>query len=281
MKVFAKSINTEGESEATSAVIFKLPAILCIIGVVAIVSIGGLCLFSSKKKRNNPSEKYLTKSNSNTSSTSSSSSSNSSYNGQVKKEVKEKDITIDVDKTETENVEEQPKRRSVLDSILNRNPNKERRTSNIMFKEDRSLNSISTNEDWINEQKLQAEIRKENQDNLYEDDDEEVNSNDGFWTPDLEPIKSSTDNNQKSYGVPSLGKRNSVIVKGAGSKVKRQGVIIIDDDEPTGEGVAELEKSSELKPTRVKSWKNNDFDEEIKEILKNIDKEDEILNNEQ
>jgi len=280
-KVFARSINIDGETETANGTLISLPSVLCIMGVVAVVSTGGFCLFSSKKKHKNPSEEYLTNANSNTSSSSSTPNTSNSELHQLNRDIKEDDVSVKVDKMEnnSEKIEEQPKRRSVLDSILNRNPKKDRRLSNIQFKDDRSLNSISTNEDWINEQKLQAEIRQENQDGLYNDEDEEVNSNDGFWNSDLQPIQSSSDNKQKSYGVPSLGKRNSVIVKGGRTKVKRQSVIIMDDEEGANDAVDLSEKSNELKPTRVKSWKNSDFDEEIKEILKNIDDEDISLNN--
>jgi len=284
INVFARSIDTTGETNATvNQKIINLPAIVCIVGVVAVVASGGFCLFSKKHKR--PSEEYLTKENSisNTSSSSSSSGSPNSSNSelrQLNKENEEVDITVKVDKMDgTENKvkseevdDAQPKRRSILDSILNRNPKKDRRSSNIQFKDDRSLNSISTNEDWINEQKLQAD----NQDELFDDDDEDLNSNDGFWNSDLQPIQSSSDNNPQSYGVPSLGKRNSVIVK-SGSRATRQSAIIIDDSEKTTEAEDKSEKSVELRPTRVKSWKNNDYDKELKEILKNMEDEDQSI----
>ncbi|ORX49283.1 hypothetical protein BCR36DRAFT_291791 [Piromyces finnis] len=289
IKVFARSIDGETETANENQSLIKLPAIVCIVGVVAIVATGGFCLFSSRKKRKTPSEKYLNTKNSNTSLSSSPNTTNSELL-QLNRETEEVDITVKVEsinnKPESEKIEEEeekekePKRRSIFDSILNRNPKKEHRKSNIQFMEDRSLNSISTNEDWINEQKLQADLRQEN-DELYDDDNADVNSNDGFWNSDLQPIQSSSDNQQKSYAVPSLGKRNSVIIKGSEQKTKRQSVIIVNDNEELTETVDELEKSEksvELKPNRVKSWKNNEeLDKELKELLKNIEDEEENI----
>ncbi|OUM67513.1 hypothetical protein PIROE2DRAFT_58739 [Piromyces sp. E2] len=295
INVFARSIDTTGETEVTAKqTSIKLPAIVCIVGVVAVVASGGFCLFS-KKKQKRPSEQYLNSENSDSNYSSSSSSPNTSKSDirQLNNEAEEVDITVKVDKmnkTENNKVESQPeegedaqpKRRSFLDSILKRNPKKERRTSNIQFTDDRSLNSISTNEDWINEQKLQAELRNKVSEDLYDNDDdyEEVNSNDGFWNSDLQPIQSSSENKAQSYGVPSLGKRNSVIVKGSDSNVKRQSVVIVDGSEETAEAEELSEKSVDMKPTRVKSWKNNDLDKELKEILKNIEDDDSSINKE-
>jgi len=163
------------------------------------------------------------------------------------------------------------KRKSIIDTILNRNFIKGgRRGSNVQFMDDRSLNSISTNEDWINEQKYEAAMN--HPDEMYEDEDE-VNSNDGFWNSDLEPIQFSANNKQESYAIPSLGKYNSVIVKGSEQtkdrKNKRQSIIIVEDDSTLGS-----EEPSEIKPPRVKSWKNNpDLEKDLQELLKKIDKE--------
>lgn len=279
IKVLARSIDTSGSETPTNSSFIKLPTIVCIVGVVAVAVSGGFCLFSKKHKRT-PSEEYLKNDNSSNTSNSSSNSPNttSSELRQLNNESNEMDITVKVDKMEdadkkeeSEKLDVHPKRKSILDSILSRK--KEHRTSNIQFKEDRSLNSISTNEDWINEQKLQAELNNENQEDLYDDDDEDLNSNDGFWNSDLEPIQTASENKALSYGVPSLGKRNSVIVKDSDPKANRQSVVI-DENGNVIEADKASEKSAEFRPARVKSWKNNDYDKELREILKNIDVED-------
>jgi len=225
------------------------------------------CLFHSKKRRRQSSEKHLTKPSTTqiSSSTSSTPNSTNSELRELTNDVEEHDISIKIDNNKDES---QKKRKSIIETILNRDFKKDRRNSNVQFMEDRSLNSISTNEDWINEQKYEAAMK--NQDDLYEDE-EEANSNDGFWNSDLEPVQSSSNNKQESYAIPSLGKRNSVIVKGSSEQNehnhKRQSIIIVDEQISRND-------DSEIKPPRVKSWRNNsDLEKQLQEILKDIDEE--------
>ncbi|ORX81276.1 hypothetical protein BCR32DRAFT_245006 [Anaeromyces robustus] len=297
--VNAISINTTVESNSNGTSIIKLPIIITVLGVVAVLAAGGFCLFSSKKNKR-LSEEYLTKPNSNQTTPSTTPSSSHSEIREANVEIGETDLSIKVDKMDNEdnnlndeqknteegdelNVEQEPqkKRKSFLDALLARTPKKEKRASNIQFIEDRSLNSISTNEDWINEQKYQADLQIQegrSPENMYED--EEVNSNDGFWNSDLEPIQSSANNNKKeSYAVPSLGSRNSVIIKGSeqNQTLNRHSVIIVNDDNTKTNRTSVGSNSSEdLKPTRVRSWKNNDYDKEIMEMIKHLDEKEEL-----
>lgn len=240
------------------------------------------------------SEEYLNKvnSNSNTSSTTSSPISSNSELHQLNPEIEEADIAVQVDKLDNNKLENennlnqekegetQKKRKSFLDTLL-RNSKRDSNKQNIQLTEDRSLNSISTNEDWIAEQKYQAGLKN---DDLYEEEEEfeETNSNDGFWNSDLEPIQSSSNNKQESYAIPSLGKSNSVIVK-RNSEIngRHQSVIILDDNNnkinSSGSSVGS-KKSIELRPTRVKSWKNNDLNKEINELMKSIEEQEKLEN---
>jgi len=293
INVYARSIDTEVSTESSSGTILKVPSIVCIIGVVAVVASGGFCLFSSKKQKR-MSEEYLNKvnSNSNTSSTTSSPISSNSELHQLNPEIEEADIAVQVDKLDNNKLENennlnqekegetQKKRKSFLDTLL-RNSKRDSNKQNIQLTEDRSLNSISTNEDWIAEQKYQAGLKN---DDLYEEEEEfeETNSNDGFWNSDLEPIQSSSNNKQESYAIPSLGKSNSVIVK-RNSEIngRHQSVIILDDNNnkinSSGSSVGS-KKSIELRPTRVKSWKNNDLNKEINELMKSIEEQEKLEN---
>jgi len=288
INVNAKSIDTTTDNDNIS--IIKLPLIVSIVGVVAVVAAGGFCLFSSKKNKSS-SKEFLTKPEN------SIPSSSSSSQFDIKNEIEEADLGIKVDEMNNEdndlNTEEkntegnneidteqepQKKRKSFLEALLAITPKKEKRSSNIQFIEERSLNSISTNEDWINEQKYQADLQIQegkSPENIYED--EEVDSNDGFWTSDLEPIQSSVNNNKKdSYAVPSLGSRNSVIIKGSEKTRKHQSVIIVNDENNTKTNRVSIvsSNSEDIKPTRVRSWKNNDYNKEIMEMLKNLDEND-------
>jgi len=285
INVYAKSIEIEDDNEASE--IINIPLIVCIIGVVAVAVSGGFCLFSSKKQKK-MSEEVLTNQNSNSTPNENSpvGSSNVVHPG-----LEEADIAVQVDNLygegqnedqpineEEEEGEPQKKRKSFIDSILNRSSKKEHRTSNIQFMEDRSLNSISTNEDWIIEQKYQAELKGKESEGLYVD--EESNSNDGFWNSDLEPIQSSPNKQQESYAIPSLGKKNSVMVKRNSDIIgKHQSVIILNDDNnKVYSSSSSIGSNSELRPTRVKSWKDSDLNKEIMEIMKHLD-EDSNLNN--
>jgi hypothetical protein len=293
INVYARSIEIEEDNEASGQEFTRIPLIVCIIGVVAVAISGGFCLFSSKKKKR-MSEEVLTNQNSNSSPNKNSPEGSSD---EVHPGHEEADIAVQVDnlygegkssdqpvmeegKEEEEKEEEgepQKKRKSILDSILNRSSKKEHRTSNIQFMEDRSLNSISTNEDWIIEQKYQAELKGKESEGLY--GDEESNSNDGFWNSDLEPIQSSPNNQQESYAIPSLGKKNSVMVKRNSDIIgKHQSVIILgDDNKKVNSSSSSIGSTSELRPTRVKSWKDSDINKEIMEIMKHLD-EDSKLN---
>jgi len=264
----------------------NVPVIICIVGVVIIVvSLGvclihytkhkksslGVCLSHYTKHKKSSSEEHLTKPTSELSipSNTTPESSNNEIR-EITRNVEEHDISIEIDDNKVE--ESKAKRKSIIDTILNRNFVKGgRRGSNVQFMDDRSSSSVSTNEDWINEQKYEAAMK--HPENLYEDEDEEVNSNDGFWNSDLEPIQSSSNNKQESYAIPSLGKMNGVIVKGSeqkGRNYKRQSIIIVEDDSTLGSS----DEGSEIKPTRVKSWKNNpDLEKDLQELLKNIDEE--------
>jgi len=262
--VFARSIAVDTKSNDNYSFV-KLPTVVSIVGVVAIVASGGFCLFHLKKHRRPSSEEHLTKANQNTTQTSTTVSTSNSTNSELHElteSVEERDICIKIDNNKTE---PQNKRKSIINTILNRDFKKDHRNSNVQFMEDRSLNSISTNEDWINEQKA-----LNNQDDLF-DDGEEANSNDGFWNSDLEPVVSSSENKQESYAIPSLSKRNSVIVKGSTEqndrKNKRRSIIIVDEQNTES-------NNSEIKPPRVKSWRNNsDLEKQLQDILKDIDEE--------
>ena len=244
----------------------KLPTIVCIVGVVAIVASGGFCLFHSKKHKRTSSENHLTKAKESDTkiSTSASSTSTSTKNElpELDENVEERDICVKIDNNKTE---PQSKRKSIFNTILNRDFKKDHRNSNVQFMDDRSLNSISTNEDWINEQKALND-----RNDLY-DEGEEANSNDGFWNSDLEPVVSSSENKQESYAIPSLSKRNSVIVKESSEqnelKNKRRSIIIVDEQNSES-------NNSGIKPPRVKSWRNNsDLEKQLQDILKDIDEE--------
>jgi len=286
----ARSIETNDNTEleiGETYTFIRLPVVVCIIGIVAVVASGGFCLFSSRKKEKRMSKECLTSSSSTLHSTSNTPTSSNSEVRELntEPELEEVDISVKVDEmnescrtdSQSEDVvepgtEPQKKRRSFLDALLNRNPNKkERRKSNMQIVDDRSLNSISTNEDWINEQRYQAEINHQKPDDLY--DEEDINSNDGFWNSDLVPVQSSSEKKQELYAVPSLGSRNSVIIKGSEKPHnKRQSVIIVEED--VGEHSDTTVDNNELKPPRVVSWKNSDLDKELKEIFKNIDEQE-------
>jgi len=294
INAYARSIDTEANTESSNNVVGVLP-IVCVIGVVVVAASGGFCLFSSKKqkKQKRMSEEYINKPDK--SSSPSISSSSESFNSELHKlnpeVVEEADIVIHVDKLNNDEFKNdnnndlakgneegtQNKRRSILDTLLSRSSRKEHNKQNIQFIDDRSLNSISTNEDWIAEQKYNADLK--NEEEMYEDDEEEVNSNDGFWNSDLEPIQSSTSRKQESYGIPSLGKRNSVIVKkNSDLNNKHQSIIILEeDDKEISKRVSVGSKdSSDPRPTRVKSWKNNDLNKEINELMKSIEEKERL-----
>lgn len=209
------------------------------------------------------------------------------------------------------NDEEGNKRRSFLGiSISSKHSstklkNKKRGSSKsgsyqIQILDDRSINSISTNEDWINEQKYQAHLKHEchygEEGHDYNENEEEEDiencsvvseeTNDGFWSSELEPIRSSSTKKEESYAVPSLGRRSTMIIKAGeqqNSSNKRQSVIIVDDVDLVDklDSLSQDENEMIVKPTRVKSWKNKDLNKEILEILNGMDAEDKRIEEEE